>query len=578
MKVVALYARVSSDNQEKQATINSQVAALTDRATADGHTAMASDHYVDEGYSGSTLVRPALEKLRDRAAEGGLDLLYVHSPDRLARKYAYQVLLLEELSRSGVSVVFLNGPANRTAEDELLLQVQGMIAEYERAKILERSRRGKLHKARNGIANVLSAAPYGYRYVRRTDTEPASYQVLLHEANVVRQIFHWYVDEHLSLCAIRRRLNDRGIPTRKGGSLWGASSLWNVLRNPAYAGRAAYGKTEAVVKSVVLRPVRGKSGVPRKEKSTYRARPTSDWLTIRVPAIVSEELFAAAQEQMLRSRNWSARNARGTRYLLQGLVVCAGCGFGYYGRTAGKPLKGSGVKLSYYYCGGTSRSYFAGAPICRNAYVRADRLHDHVWRSVKDVLQEPERVVGEWTCRSEKDGVLIDARERHAEAQRFLSVQEQTLGRLQDAYEAGALTVEELATRTERVRARIARAQGDLAEAHTNLSKSIELRALAGQLTTFAEQVRSGLDQLDWYGQRQLIRTLISRIEIDENGATIMYRIPGITRPPGMPDPGAEDTALSIASNASRRRGSGRADGAAGERGRRGARGARAGS
>jgi site-specific DNA recombinase len=128
MKAVALYARVSSDKQEKEATIDSQVAALIDRAKADGHTVIASDHYVDDGCSGSTLVRPALEKLRDRAAEGGLDLLYVHSPDRLARKYAYQVLLLEELTRSGISVVFLNGPTNRSAEDELLLQVQGMGA------------------------------------------------------------------------------------------------------------------------------------------------------------------------------------------------------------------------------------------------------------------------------------------------------------------------------------------------------------------------------------------------------------------------------------------------------------------
>lgn len=363
MKTVALYARVSSESQEKQATVDSQLAALTERAKTDGHTIIACDSYVDDGYSGSTLVRPALEKLRDRAAEGGLDLLYVHSPDRLARKYAYQVLLLEELSRNGVSVVFLNGPTNRTAEDELLLQVQGMIAEYERAKILERSRRGKLHKARSGIASPLSGAPYGYRYVRKTEAEPARYQVLLHEAKVVRQVFHWYVDEQLSLCAIVRRLNERGIPTRTGRSRWGNSSLWTLIKNPAYAGRAAYGKTVSVPKSVVLRPIRGTSGVPRREKSTYRLRPASEWVTISVPSIISEELFAAAQEQRARNGNLAARNARGKRYLLQGLVVCTCCGFAYYGRTVGRPLK-SGVRLMYYFCGGTNRNYFGGAAIC----------------------------------------------------------------------------------------------------------------------------------------------------------------------------------------------------------------------
>ncbi len=110
-----------------------------------------------------TLIRPALERLRDLAAIGAIDRLYVHSPDRLARKYAYQVLLLDEFQRCGVEVVFLNHPLGKTPGEDLLLQVQGMVAEFERAKILERSRRGKLHAARQGSVNVLSGAPYGSR-------------------------------------------------------------------------------------------------------------------------------------------------------------------------------------------------------------------------------------------------------------------------------------------------------------------------------------------------------------------------------------------------------------------------------
>lgn len=165
----AMYARVSSEQQAEAHTIASQVAALRDRITTDGLVVPASLEFLDEGYSGAPLVRPALERLRDAAAAGVIDRLYGHSPDRLARKYAYQVLLVEEFGRLGVEVVFLNRELGRSPEDDLLLQGQGRMAEYERATILERHRRGKLHAARTGSVNVLSGAPYGYRYVSKHD-------------------------------------------------------------------------------------------------------------------------------------------------------------------------------------------------------------------------------------------------------------------------------------------------------------------------------------------------------------------------------------------------------------------------
>src|SRR5215813_10558000 len=185
----ALYARVSSEQQAEAHTIASQVAALHERVRTDGLSVPAAMQFLDEGYSGATLVRPALERLRDAAAAAGIDRLYVHSPDRLARKYAYQVLLVEELGRFGVEVVFLNRELGRSPEDDLLLQVQGMMAEYERAKIIERHRRGKLHAARAGKVNVLGGAPYGYRYIdKHTGGGQARYEVLPEEARVVRQI------------------------------------------------------------------------------------------------------------------------------------------------------------------------------------------------------------------------------------------------------------------------------------------------------------------------------------------------------------------------------------------------------
>lgn len=411
MKTVALYARVSSEKQAKQATVASQVVMLQERAQADGHIVLPSDVYVDEGYSGATLVRPALERLRDRAAEGGVDVVYVHNPDRLARRYAYQVLLLEELSRHEVSVVFLQGPVGHSAEDELLVQVQGMIAEYERAKIMERYRRGKLHKARSGAVSPLSGAPYGYLYLRRTNDEPAQYQVLLHEAKVVRSIFSWLIEDQVSIGEITRRLRADGVPTKTGKGHWDRSVVWAILRNPAYAGHAAYGKTESVERRQLLRPIRSKSAVPRKAKGAHRDKPPEEWISIPVPALVSPETFAAAREQLERNRRLAARNARGQLYLLQGLVVCGCCGYAFYGKRVSRAAaKGKIRPYAYYRCVGSDAHRFAGGRVCHNPQVRVDQLDGYVWDSVRRILEDPGQVVEEWSRRGAEDGTIGEVR------------------------------------------------------------------------------------------------------------------------------------------------------------------------
>ena len=159
----AFYARVSSEQQAVAHTIESQISALTERARSDGAPVPPERQFVDDGISGATLARPALDRLRDLAGVGAIDRIYVHSPDRLARNYAYQVLLLDEWRRANVELVFLNRPLGESPEDDLLLQMQGIIAEYERAKFMERSRRGKRHAAQGGSLNVMSRAPFGYQ-------------------------------------------------------------------------------------------------------------------------------------------------------------------------------------------------------------------------------------------------------------------------------------------------------------------------------------------------------------------------------------------------------------------------------
>ena len=239
----AIYARVSSARQKEERTSASQIAALQRHAAEMGLEVPAQWVFEDEGYSGATLIRPGLERLRDLAAQVEIPVVLCYAPDRLARRYAYQALLIEEFARAGTELRFLKGRESKTPEDELLLQFQGMIAEYERAQIAERTRRGKLHRARCGSPAVLSGAPYGYRCVRKGQDSEARYDIVEREAAVVRELFRRYVEDSESIGGLTRYLGECGIATASGKSRWDRSTVWGMLRNPAYCGRAAFGKT-----------------------------------------------------------------------------------------------------------------------------------------------------------------------------------------------------------------------------------------------------------------------------------------------------------------------------------------------
>jgi len=213
MTTAAIYARVSTASQKEEETIVSQTSALKEHANSLGLVVPLEWIFEDEGFSGSTLIRPALERLRDLVAQVHVGMLLCLAPDRLARRYAYQVLLLEEFARAGTEVRFLKAPPGDTPEAELLVQVQGVIAEYEKAQILERTRRGKLHRTKAGSVSVLSGAPFGYRYVRKGLDTAARYEIVEHEARIVRQLFRRYTEESLSLRTLGKWLTEQGIPT-----------------------------------------------------------------------------------------------------------------------------------------------------------------------------------------------------------------------------------------------------------------------------------------------------------------------------------------------------------------------------
>src|SRR6202167_2068603 len=283
MRMAAIYARVSSEQQREANTISSQTASLIE--FAHGHDLEVPKEWIfeDDGYSGATLERPGLERVRDLATEGQIQVVLAYAPDRLSRKYAYQVLLIEELGRHGVETIFVKAPQGATAEDQLLVQFQGMIAEYERAQILERSRRGKRHRAHQGQVNVLSGAPYGYRYVRKCDDAAARYEIIDAEAAIVRMVYQSYVGAGMSIGAITRQLNERGVPTRKQISRWERSTVWAMLHNPAYKGPACFGKTETAPRQRITRSLRLRGGVGARD-SAHRERPRSEWIEIAVPA------------------------------------------------------------------------------------------------------------------------------------------------------------------------------------------------------------------------------------------------------------------------------------------------------
>jgi site-specific DNA recombinase len=519
---IAIYARVSSKQQAEDGTIESQLAALQHRVEQDGFHLPEELTFVDEGYSGANLVRPGLERLRDLVALKGLDCLYVHSPDRLARKYAYQVLLVDEFQRAGVEVIFLNRELSETPEDELLLQVQGIIAEYERAKILERCRRGKRHAAQTGQVSVLSGAPYGYRYVTKEEGGgQARYEVLPEEARVVRQIFQWIGLERVSIGDVCRRLQKAGVRTRTDKTIWDRSAIWGMLKNPAYKGLAAFGKTRAGPMAPRLRPQRGNPPQPRRPVSITSV-PEEDWVLIPVPALVDEALFDAVQLQLEENRKRSRQSKRGARYLLQGLLVCAHCQYAYYGKPVSrKSAKGQVRDYAYYRCIGTDAYRFGGERICDNIQVRTDILDQLVWHEVCTLLEEPQRLEQEYQRRLQapsKEGEDLAALEV-----RIVKVR-RGVARLIDSYAEGFIEKQEFEPRIRRLRQRLADLQAQAQQITDEVARQAELRLVITRLEQFALKVSGGLAEANWSTKRELIRTLVKRVEIGKE-VNVVFRV-----------------------------------------------------
>lgn len=517
---VALYARVSSQKQASGTTIRSQVAALRERIATDGFHLDEECQFLDDGFSGGTLVRPALERLRDLAWSGGLDRLYVHSPDRLARNYAHQMVLLEEFARQGVTIVFLNDDARRASpEGALLVQMQGMIAEYERAKILERTRRGRRFAAREGKVSAIAHAPFGYRYVpKHAGDGEARYDVVLAEARVVRDVFQWVGVEGLSLGRVAARLLEQGVLTPKGNPRWDRATLRGMLLNPAYTGTARYGKTRLFPRKTGRRAKRGDPPTPRREKIA-QAVPLSEQEPIAVPALVSSDLFAAVAERLAENRRVRERHA-GAELLLSGLLVCHRCGSAYCGRR--HRYANSRSPYVYYRCLGAEKHRHGGESLCDNPGLNGALLEQAVWRDVCGLLEDPTRLRREFERRLQEP--QADAADV-TRLQQSLTQLKRRQARLLDAYEQGWIERTEFQTRAQRLREQLRRDEELLTQRQRDEDQTAELRLIVDDFAGFAERLTAGLSDADFATQRRLLKLLIKRIEVDHDDVRIVYRV-----------------------------------------------------
>ena len=514
---IALYARVSSQHQADEATIESQVDAIKQRIAADGFGLDAELIFLDDGHSGATLLRPALERLRDLAYTGGIDRLYVHSPDRLARKFMNQAVLLDELAKRHVEVVFLNQPIEVSPESNLLLQMQGMIAEYERAKILERTRRGRRFSARQGRISVLGQAPYGYRYVPKHQGDgEARYDLVLDEVSVVRDLFRWVALEGLSLGEVARRLTSQQVPTRTGAPRWNRTTLRGILLNPAYYGEAHWGKTRVEERSANHRPSRGHPQTPRREKVSRPTKPSEQEI-IAVPALISRDLFDAAAERLAENRQHQRTRQNGPSFLLSGLLTCDCCGSAYVGRRHRRP----GKSHVYYRCLGTDKYRHGGDALCKNTAV-PEAVEEQVWKDVCELLQDPERIRAELLRRQQGSPTATADTES---LQTSIARLKRQLSRLMEMYETGYLDKAEFADRAQRVKDRLAREERAFAEQRQADQQAEENQEILANFEQFAREIHAKINQADFATKRTILSLLIKSVKVGNEQIHIVYKV-----------------------------------------------------
>jgi site-specific DNA recombinase len=512
---VAVYARVSTTRQARAQTIEQQLDRLRAAVAERGWELEEQHVYRDDGYSGASLGRPGLDRLRDHAALADLDAVVVTAPDRLARNYVHQVLLIDELAGHGCGVEFLDRPMSQDPHDQLLLQIRGAVAEYERTLIAERMRRGRQAKLRAGTLLPWTRPPFGYRLDPERPRQASGVRVEPGEAVLVAQLFDWYLEPQATVYRLARRLTDLGVATPMGKPCWNVASVRGILRNPAYTGRALTNRTQVV-------PARARKSAlrPAGPGQSHAPRPPEDWIAVPVPPIISEETFAQVQAKLDTNQQTALRNTR-HEYLLRALVSCGACRLSCV-------VRQTGAGYRYYLCRGrTDALRAAQGQRCTARYIPADQLDELVWADLCTLLTDPAQLAR--ALARARGGAWLP-QELHARqaaiGQALSQLKRQQQQRLPDAHLAEVIELAELERKREELDRRHDALTAQQRQLNTAAEQRLELQAVADGIEAFCQIIRAGLATATFKQRRQLAELLIDRVIVTDGEVEIRYVLP----------------------------------------------------
>jgi site-specific DNA recombinase len=503
----AIYARVSTEEQREGQTIDSQIAEL-ERFAADRNLHVIGI-YKDEGWSGGVMARPELDHLRDDAQRAVFQAVLINDVDRLARDVTHLGVIKRDLERHGIQVVFRKLPAENSPTHNLMINILGSFAEFERELIADRTRRGRKHKVTVRKQYLGGLTAYGYRYIpmEQAAGRAGLLEILPEEASVVRQMFDWVDREGLSARKVLNRLNERKIPPRKGASSWAKSSVLRVLRREMYAGVWYYNKHEA------YEPERSSTDHKYRKhvKSGIRRRKRDEWLPLELPAslmIVPRDQWERVQRQLNQNISFSPRNEKHA-YLLKGLVRCGRCGSAYVGDP------GRGRHFSYR-C--TARQNHCPS-------ISESILNDAVWDSVEQALLNPDLILKHVQLFEEQDDAAIkEGCERQLHVKRSLAALEAEERRLIEAYRLSVLSAAQLGNELEKLNVRKAGLENE--RATLDISQPSSQENVGKSIRDYCEEVAQNLASFTVEERQQLLRTLVRTITFDGAEVRIRGEIP----------------------------------------------------
>jgi site-specific DNA recombinase len=363
--------------------------------------------------------------------------------------------------------------------------------------------------------SVLGGAPYGYRYVRKSDTTAAHYEITESEAQVVRMVFRLYTREDYSIGSLARHLSDEGIPTRTGKGRWDRSVVWAMLRNPAYVGRAAFGKTGVADRPKKLtRPIRQQGGIASPHPAVDD-RPREEWIEILVPAIVDETTFALAAEQLERNKQFARRNTKDPT-LLQGLLVCRQCGYTYY-RCSTRTSK---RRIYYYRCLGSDDYRWEGGRVCSNRPVRQDHIDGIVWEAVVELLADPALVLKELDRRLEERRRSATTQTQEERLRREVARHQKAIVRLIEAYQEELISLEELRAPIPELRSRENAASSQLQALQAQLTDQEAYLKLAESLESFLARLEERAQALSVEERQKVLRLVVREVRWTVTGSS----------------------------------------------------------